>query len=58
MSGLLFLWLFGSLVVAPLALYRRPGARGRAFSPVVDVVLAIGAGGIVAGAYLSMGGII
>lgn len=57
MSGLAFLWLFGSLVVTPLALYWRPGARGQAFSPVVELVLAIGAGGIVAGAFLYLGGI-
>lgn len=57
MSGLLFLWLFGSLVVTPLALYWRPGARGEGCGSGLGLVLAIGAGALVAGAYLGMGGI-
>ncbi|GLQ57283.1 hypothetical protein [Devosia nitrariae] len=57
MTWLIFLWLFGAVVVTPLALYWRPGARGEAGGPALCVVLAIGAGGLIAGAYLSLGGI-
>lgn len=57
MSLLLFSWLFGSLVMVPLALYWRPGVAGRAGARMCCLLLS-GAGALAATIYLSLGGIV
>ena len=57
MSALVFLWLFGSIVVTPLALYWRRGVPGRTGLRICRLVQAISAGACIAGAYFKFGGI-